>query len=265
MIPTLSVPEIDRAEINRANAQHSTGPKTPEGKQRSSLNALRHGLTGQIIVLPGDDLEAYQRHVESYVNQCKPKGAIEAQLVQTLADTAWRLNRVSALENNLLTLGMGKPGQTDIYRILWATPLLISRKCSDGRRPLDRAWLQPSPLFPRPTRRHPIRVNHRASAARSIFPHPNNPNPLNHFHLSPNPRQSHPMRLWENRDRRTFIGFSGRHPHPLLTSRKCSDGRRPLDRAWLQPSLLFPRPTRRHPIRVNQRKSAARSHPPTPR
>ena len=107
MIPTLSNPEIARAEINRANAQHSTGPKTPEGKQRSSLNALRHGLTsGQIIVLPGDDLQAYQRHVESYVHQCKPKGAIEAQLVQTLADTAWRLNRVSALENNLLTLGM---------------------------------------------------------------------------------------------------------------------------------------------------------------
>jgi len=53
MIPTQSAPEIDRAEINRANAQHSIGPKTPEGKQRSSLNALRHGLTGQIIVLPG--------------------------------------------------------------------------------------------------------------------------------------------------------------------------------------------------------------------
>jgi len=106
MIPTLSDPEINRTEINRANSLHSTGPKTPEGKQRSSLNALRHGLTGQIIVLPGDDLEAYQRHVESYVNQCKPKGAIEAQLVQTLADTAWRLNRVSALENNLLTLDM---------------------------------------------------------------------------------------------------------------------------------------------------------------
>jgi hypothetical protein len=109
MIPTISQAfhaDVYRAEINRANAQHSTGPKTEAGKQRSSLNALRHGLTGQIIVLPGDDLDAYQRHVQSYVKQCKPKGAIEAQLVQTLADTAWRLNRVAALENNLLTLGM---------------------------------------------------------------------------------------------------------------------------------------------------------------
>lgn len=44
--------EINRAEINRTNAQNSTGPKTEAGKQRSSLNALRHGLTGQIVVMP---------------------------------------------------------------------------------------------------------------------------------------------------------------------------------------------------------------------
>jgi hypothetical protein len=106
MIPSTSEPITDRALINRANAQHSTGPKTEEGKQRSSLNALRHGLTGQTIVLPSDDLAAYQRHIQSYVTEYKPKGPTETQLVQTLADTAWRLNRVSALENNLLTLGI---------------------------------------------------------------------------------------------------------------------------------------------------------------
>jgi hypothetical protein len=106
MIPTISDSITDRAIVNRANAKHSTGPKTEEGKQRSSLNALRHGLTGQIIVLPGEDLEAYQRHIESFVTEYKPKGPTETQLVQTLSDTAWRLNRVSALENNLLTLGL---------------------------------------------------------------------------------------------------------------------------------------------------------------
>jgi hypothetical protein len=40
-----SIAPLDRAAINRANAQHSTGPRTESGKQRSSLNALRHGLT----------------------------------------------------------------------------------------------------------------------------------------------------------------------------------------------------------------------------
>jgi hypothetical protein len=105
---------IDRAEINKANAQHSTGPKTKSGKQRSSLNALRHGLTGQIIVLPCDDLEAYQHHVQNFTAEFRPQGATESQLVQSLADTAWRQNRVCALENNLLTLGIvHKPDQLD--------------------------------------------------------------------------------------------------------------------------------------------------------
>src|SRR5665213_3091852 len=92
--------------INRANAQHSTGPKPEAGKQKSSLNALRHGLTGQIVVMPTDDLAAYERHLKSYTDDCDPQGTIESQLVQTLADTAWRLNRVAALETNLLSLGI---------------------------------------------------------------------------------------------------------------------------------------------------------------
>lgn len=95
-----------RIEINRANSQHSTGPKTEAGKERSSLNALRHGLTGQIVVMPTEDLEAYQLHLKSFTDEYDPKGATEANLVQSLADTSWRLNRVAALETNLLTLGV---------------------------------------------------------------------------------------------------------------------------------------------------------------
>jgi hypothetical protein len=114
MHPSIYEPKPTRADINRANAQHSTGPKTESGKQKSALNALRHGLTGQIIVLPSDDLEAYQRHIKSFTDEYQPKGATEATLVQTLADTAWRIHRVSALENNLLTLGIVRePDQLD--------------------------------------------------------------------------------------------------------------------------------------------------------
>ena len=95
-----------RADVNRANAQHSTGPKTPDGKRRSALNALRHGLTGQIVVMPSEDLAAYQRHVQNFVDEYHPAGATEAQLVQSLADAAWRLNRIAALEANVLALSV---------------------------------------------------------------------------------------------------------------------------------------------------------------
>jgi hypothetical protein len=107
----------NRIKINRANAQHSTGPKSHNGKKKSSMNALRHGLTGQVVVMPAEDLQAYQRHVESFVAEYHPKGATEAHLVQGLADTSWRLNRVAALETNLLNLSAVGEGIADALAI----------------------------------------------------------------------------------------------------------------------------------------------------
>jgi len=54
--------------------------------------------------MPTEDLQAYQLHLQSFAAEYDPKGATEANLVQALADTSWRLNRVAALETNLLTL-----------------------------------------------------------------------------------------------------------------------------------------------------------------
>jgi hypothetical protein len=97
---------INRAAVNKANAQKSTGPRTPAGKQRSSLNALRHGLTGHTIVLPSEDQAAYQRHSHSFLAEYQPRGATETQLVQSITDVSWQLNRAGAVENNLFSLGI---------------------------------------------------------------------------------------------------------------------------------------------------------------
>jgi hypothetical protein len=102
-----------RIEINRANSQHSTGPKTEAGKKQSSLNALRHGLTGQILVMPTEDLQAYQSHLNSFTDEYDPQGATESHLVQALADASWRLNRVAALETNLLSITYTPAGLVD--------------------------------------------------------------------------------------------------------------------------------------------------------
>jgi hypothetical protein len=56
--------------------------------------------------MPTEDLQAYQRHLESFAAEYNPQGPTEAHLVQALADTSWRLNRVAALETNLLSLGV---------------------------------------------------------------------------------------------------------------------------------------------------------------
>jgi len=94
-----------RAAINRRNADRSAGPATPEGKCRVGLNALRHGLTGQTVVLPDDDLTVYQNHCGQFHAELKPKALLETKAVQTIADTYWRLARIRAMENNLFSLG----------------------------------------------------------------------------------------------------------------------------------------------------------------
>jgi hypothetical protein len=93
---------INRAAVNRANARHSTGPRTDSGKQRSSLNALRHGLTAASAVLPSEDRAAYDAHRRGFFDEYQPATPTETQLVQELADTSWRLNRIPLLEAQVL-------------------------------------------------------------------------------------------------------------------------------------------------------------------
>jgi hypothetical protein len=91
-----------RTRANRANAAHSTGPRTESGKQRSSLNALRHGLTSRTALLPTEDADAYQRHIQQFLDEYAPATPTETQLAHEIADTAWRLNRIPLLEAELL-------------------------------------------------------------------------------------------------------------------------------------------------------------------
>jgi hypothetical protein len=97
---------IDRAAINRENSLKSTGPKTEAGKHISSLNALRHGLTGQVIVMPAEDLAAYERSCQRLHNALKPVGELEIQFVQSIADDNWRLIRARNMETSLCALGL---------------------------------------------------------------------------------------------------------------------------------------------------------------
>ena len=98
---------ISEAQLaaNRANAQFSSGPKTEQGKLVSSHNALKTGLTGRTIVLPTDDVAAYQTLVALINRKFAPANDIEQHLTQTIADTEWRLLRIPTLESGLYALG----------------------------------------------------------------------------------------------------------------------------------------------------------------
>ena len=108
MSPVSEIPEaaISQAklEANRANAQLSTGPVTQEGKKQSAKNAWRHGLTGQVALMPHEDAVEFNR-LPKPSSRLPPQRPIEKQLAQSIAEDFWRLNRGRAWETNTLALG----------------------------------------------------------------------------------------------------------------------------------------------------------------
>jgi hypothetical protein len=90
---------------NQNNAQLSTGPTSPEGKAKVSHNALKTGLTGRTVLLPTDDVAAYQAHTDRVFKQWAPETDEEKRLTQSIVDTLWRLERVPALEAGIYAIG----------------------------------------------------------------------------------------------------------------------------------------------------------------
>ena len=96
------MPTLSKSESSRANGAKSRGPKTDAGKQRSSQNAIRHGLTSQTLVLPAEDPADFQRLLDSYLQQLHPAGPVELDLVHEIVAAKWRLNRIALIETQLL-------------------------------------------------------------------------------------------------------------------------------------------------------------------
>jgi hypothetical protein len=90
---------------NQRNAQLSTGPNSEAGKSASSRNALKTGLTGRTVLLPAEDAALYETHVAHFVKRYEPVGDDERNLVQSLADTEWRLGRIPSLELGIYAAG----------------------------------------------------------------------------------------------------------------------------------------------------------------
>jgi hypothetical protein len=98
----------DRRTIaNRLNAQKSTGPKTEDGKQRSKLNALRHGLTAETIINVLEDPADYEAFEAEIRGDFRPRTATEHELINRLASLLWRLRRATAIESGLMQIHAG--------------------------------------------------------------------------------------------------------------------------------------------------------------
>jgi hypothetical protein len=80
-------------DANRRNAQKSTGPTTPEGRAAVRHNALKHGLTADVLIPMDEDRPEFDRVCEAFETEYQPVGPTEESLLANLVAANWRLGR----------------------------------------------------------------------------------------------------------------------------------------------------------------------------
>jgi hypothetical protein len=88
-----------RSQASRINGAKSRGPKTPEGKQISSRNAVRHGMLSKTILIEGESPERFAQLLTELKSELQPRPGIETTLVETMAVCRWRQLRLWGLES----------------------------------------------------------------------------------------------------------------------------------------------------------------------
>ena len=110
---------LRRILASRSNGARSSGPKTLEGKRRSSANATRHGLLARCLVLENESRQAFDDLAASYVARFGPLDPVELGHVEEMVASFWRLRRAWAAETRLIqnSLDSCPHGDDEIGRI----------------------------------------------------------------------------------------------------------------------------------------------------
>jgi hypothetical protein len=107
MKKTMSLKQLD---ANRRNAQKSTGPKNPDGRAVSKMNALKHGLLAQTVVVRGHQIKEssnkFKKLCQEFYADLNPVGPLEEMLVDKIVSLTWRLRRVHTAESGEIALSV---------------------------------------------------------------------------------------------------------------------------------------------------------------
>jgi hypothetical protein len=95
------MPTQAQINANRLNAHKSTGPTTPEGKARSSLNALKSGIDAWSHIIPGEDPAELEALTAAFLLHFRPADPVQLALVDTLVSTEWIQRRLRRIEAQL--------------------------------------------------------------------------------------------------------------------------------------------------------------------
>jgi hypothetical protein len=129
---------------NRANARHSTGPRSAEGKSASRFNALKHGIDAASIVIPGEDPADYDALAADYERQYGHRSAGEAFHVETMLRADWQKRRLQKVEADLYRKLLSEtPGATLADALLSESPAAkLLTRTQRQIAAFERTWLR---------------------------------------------------------------------------------------------------------------------------
>jgi hypothetical protein len=97
-----------KRKIARQNGAKAAGSKSPEGLQKSSMNALRHGLTAMALVLSNESQVKFDHMLQSYIARFQPIDEIELNLVDEMVAARWRQQRIWMIQTASMNSEMDK-------------------------------------------------------------------------------------------------------------------------------------------------------------
>ena len=110
-------------DANRANAQKSTGSRSPEGKSASRFNDLKHGIDAASLVIPGEDPADYEALAAHYHREFRPESPSEIFHVGAMLRADWLKRRLQLVEADLhRTLLAETPGAALAAALLSDSP-----------------------------------------------------------------------------------------------------------------------------------------------
>ena len=89
-------------KANRQNAQKSTGPKTPEGKETASQNATKHGLLSHRNIISSESQAEFDHHRGQFLEELNPETPIQSFLADRIVSLSWRLIRAEIIQNQAM-------------------------------------------------------------------------------------------------------------------------------------------------------------------
>jgi len=96
-----------RADIARENGAKSRGPVTPEGRARSSQNAVQHSLAATTFVCRNaEEQQRFDHMSHSYTSLWKPVNIVEEHLVEEMVAAKYQERKCQHVEATILNLQM---------------------------------------------------------------------------------------------------------------------------------------------------------------